>query len=165
MYSSIFNIFLADRDMISRVVRGLSSEFAGAAPLSVTMFKLISQSHEWDRRKSIRNTLMSLPTQFIGRNFMVIVTTKIMESVMEIARDLGMVNTFSQWLYVISDTTFTNNNISSVSSIITEGNNVAFVYSIVKTDESCVVSGSVITNQSCFSVSSFHLGWNRLSCS
>ena len=100
-------------------------------------------SHEWDKRKNIRTLLKSLPTKFIGRNFLVLVTTTLMQSIMEIARDLKMVDTFSQWLYVVSDTNYLNNNISSVLPLIEEGNNIAFIYNFTKVGDECVVSITV----------------------
>lgn len=96
-------------------------------------------SHEWDKRKNIRTLLKDLPTKFIGTNFLVLVTTSLMQSIMEIARDLRMVDTFSQWLYVVSDTNFLQNNISSVLPLIEEGNNIAFIYNLTKTGSDCVV--------------------------
>lgn len=61
-----------------------------------------------------------------------------MITVMEIARDLKMVDTSAQWFYVISDTNFENNNISIVTNLITEGNNVAFISNFTRTNDECV---------------------------
>lgn len=133
-----------DRDMISRCVIALSREFpdinARVKPLSVTVFKIREMSHEWDRRKHIRSTLTNLPVEFIGRNFLVLVTTKLMQQIIEIARDLKMVDVFSQWLYVVSDTNFLHNNISSVQDLIEDGNNIAFIYNFTRSEEGCRVS-------------------------
>lgn len=88
-----------DRDMISRCVIAISRNFpAGDSvdvvrPLSVSAYRLKETAHEWDSRKQIRNLLKSLPTQFIGRNFLVLVTSALMQKVMEVARDLKMVDT------------------------------------------------------------------------
>lgn len=86
-----------DRDMISRCVIALSRDFPAerddVLPLSVTIYRIKESAHEWDRRKFIRNLLKSLPTKFIGQNFLILVTTKLMNNIMEIARDLNMVNT------------------------------------------------------------------------
>lgn len=87
-----------DRDMISRCAIALSRDFPDESgdqvkPLSVSVYKIIESAHDWDRRKLIRTLLKSLPTKFIGRNFMVLVTSKLMISIMEVARDLKMVDT------------------------------------------------------------------------
>lgn len=88
-----------DRDMISRCIIAISRNFpAGDSvdvvrPLSVSAYYLKESAHEWDSRKRIRNLLKSLPTQFIGRNFLVLVTSSMMQKVMEVARDLKMVDT------------------------------------------------------------------------
>lgn len=131
-----------DRDMISRCVIALSRDFPDESgnlvkPLSVSIYRMKETAHEWDRRKFIRNLLKALPTKFIGRNFMVLVTTQLMQSIMEIARDLKMVDTFSQWLYVVSDTNYINNNISAIMPLIDEGNNIAFIYNFTKFGEEC----------------------------
>lgn len=67
LYDSSF-----DRDMISRCIIALSRDFpvdeSGdlVKPLSVSIYRITESSHEWDRRKFIRNLLKSLPTKFIG---------------------------------------------------------------------------------------------------
>lgn len=88
-----------DRDMISRCVIAISRDFPVeqpgdiVKPLSVSIYRIAASAHEWDRRKFVRNLLKSLPTKFIGQNFMVLVTSKLMQIVMEAARDLKMVDT------------------------------------------------------------------------
>jgi hypothetical protein len=124
-------------------VIALSREFpdinAQVKPLSVSIFKINEMSHEWDRRKHIRSILLSLPLDFIGRNYLVLVTTKLMQIIMEVARDLKMVDVFSQWFYVVSDTDYTRNNISSIQELIEDGNNIAFIYNFTRSEESCKV--------------------------
>lgn len=69
---------------------------------------------------------------------MILVTSQIMISIMEIARDLKMVDTSSQWLYVVSDTNYEKSNISAVTNLIAEGNNVAFIYNFTRSSDECV---------------------------
>lgn len=128
--------------MISRVILSLSQESPDGivTPTAISMFKVSSKSHEWDRKKDIRLTLKALPLTRIGTNFIAIVTTKVMETIIEISRDIGLVNTFSQWLYVVSDTSFGNNNVSSIAPMIDEGHNVAFIFNNTRSDSSCVVN-------------------------
>lgn len=128
--------------MISSVILSLSQESPDGSivPTAISMFKISSKSHEWDRKKDIRTTLKGLPTNLVGRNFIAIVTTKVMETIMEVARDIGMVNVYTQWLYVVSDTSYGKSNISSVIPMIDEGTNIAFIYNNTRSEESCVVS-------------------------
>lgn len=89
------------RDMISRCVIAISRDFPAqqtgvvVEPLSVSIYRIKEAAHEWDRRKMVRSLFKSLPTKFIGQNFMVMVTSKLMQLVMEVARDLKMVDTGS----------------------------------------------------------------------
>lgn len=130
-----------DRDMISRCVIALSRNFPDDSnqvkPLSVSIYRVRESALDWNRRKYVRNLLKSLPTRFIGTNFMVLVTTDLMQTIMEIARDLRMVNPFAQWFYVVSDTNFKRNNITSISSLIEEGNNIAFIYNYTRDTDDC----------------------------
>jgi glutamate receptor, ionotropic, invertebrate len=114
--------------------------------------------NEWDRRKFVRNLLKTLPTKFIGTNFMVLVTSKLMITMMEIARDLRLVNTDSQWFYVISDTNYKKDNISMVSPLIEEGNNIAFIYNFTRTNDECVSGIKCHANEL---LKSFVLGLSR----
>lgn len=88
-----------DRDMISRCIIAISRNFpAGDSvdvvrPLSVSAYRIKQTAHEWDRRKQIRNLLKSLPTKFIGKNFLVLVNSLLMQNIMEVARDLKMADT------------------------------------------------------------------------
>lgn len=70
---------------------------------------------------------------------MAIVTTEVMTTMSEIARDLLMSHTLAQWLYVISDTNIHNGNLSSLVSALYEGENVAFMYNITDDDPDCKV--------------------------
>jgi hypothetical protein len=107
---------------------------------TISMFKIETVTREWERRKSIRKTLGQIPTQFVGRNFLAIVTTKIMEDLIEISKDMGLVDPFSKWLYVVSDSSSTSNNMTVMSAMISEGNNIALVYNMTKATSSCSVS-------------------------
>lgn len=41
----------------------------------------------------------------------------------------------SQWFYVVSDTNFVQHNISSITPLIEEGNNIAFIYNYTRSNE------------------------------
>lgn len=152
-----------DRDMISRCVIALSRDFPIVSgdivrPLSVSIYRIKESAHEWDRKKFIRNLLKSLPTKFIGQNFLVLVTSKLMYNVMEISRDLKMVSTGAQWLYVVSDTDYVNSNFSAVMPLIEEGNNVAFIHNYTKGGDECYTGLKCHTNEI---LKSFVLGLSK----
>lgn len=127
--------------MISKVVTSLTQESPDGyiQPSAISLFKLTTKQHDWDRKKEFRNTLRALPINFARANFIAIVTTKTMQNLMEIAQDLNLVTPFAQWLYVVSDTSGQEANISLVSSLIGEGSNIAFVYNTTTTNKNCVV--------------------------
>lgn len=157
--------------MISRCVIAISRDFpAGDSvdivkPLSVSAYRIKEAVHEWDRRKVIRNLLKSLPTSFIGKNFMVLVNSALMQNIMEVARDLKMVDTgglwsllkvqdcidlfisASQWIYIVSDTNFLRHNITAIVPLIEEGNNVAFIYNFTRGGDECVTGLKCHSNE------------------
>ncbi|XP_062556939.1 ionotropic receptor 93a isoform X2 [Armigeres subalbatus] len=126
-----------DRDIIARSIVALSKESEDVKPLSLSLFRIEAHTHMWEKRKAIRKVLLNISTKHIGKNFIAIITTQTMELVMEIAKELRMVNPLAQWLYVISDTTAERNNISAAHSIISEGDNIAFVYNLRRNAQSC----------------------------
>lgn len=141
------------RDMISHVIISLSQESPDGyiEPSAISMFKLSSKSHEWDRKREIRKTLRSLPIRSVGSNFIAIVTQKTMKIVMELAKDAGLVNVFTQWLYVVSDTDDKTANFTEATHFIEEGDNIAIAYNMTRSDKSCVVSlESRLPDATCF---------------
>lgn len=127
------------RDTISRVAIAATNESPhGYIPaMTASLFKLKAHVQEWERRKSLRRILGRLPTEFIGTNFLVIVNRAMLETIMETAKDLGMVHTDSKWLYIVSDTDEQNGNLSSLASLIGEGENVAFIYNSTVSSSEC----------------------------
>jgi hypothetical protein len=57
-----------DRDMISRAIIAISKDSPDGyfKTTSISMFKITTVSHDWERRKNIRRTLSQIPTQFVG---------------------------------------------------------------------------------------------------
>ncbi|CAG9787632.1 unnamed protein product [Diatraea saccharalis] len=126
--------------MVSRVVQSLTLQVAegtATSPVSVSVYKMKHEINEYLRRKEITRVLSKLPVKYIGENFMAIVTTEVMTTMSEIARDLLMSHTLAQWLYVISDTDMERGNISSLINALYEGENVAFVYNITDKSPDC----------------------------
>ncbi|GBP34784.1 Ionotropic receptor 93a [Eumeta japonica] len=120
----------AGRDMVSRVVQSLTSSAGDddVPTISVSVFKMRHQVNEYLRRKEIRRVLSRLPVDYIGENFIAIVTSDVMSTMAETARDLLMSHTQAQWLYVISDTDARGEDLPSLINALYEGKNVAFVY-------------------------------------
>lgn len=137
------------RDTISRVAIAATSESPhGYIPaMSASLFKLKTHVQEWERRKSLRRTLLKLPTDFIGTNFLVIVNRILLETVMETSKDLGMVNTDSRWLYIVSDTDEKSDNLTALADLIGEGENVAFIYNSTIKAPSCAYGYSCHANE------------------
>nr|QEE82793.1 ionotropic receptor 93a [Conogethes pinicolalis] len=128
------------RDMVSRVVQSLTSQIdegTTTTTVSVSVYKMKHEINEYLRRKEIHRVLSKLPVKYIGENFLAIVTTEVMTTLSEIARDLVMSHTLAQWLYVISDTNSHNGNLSSLINDVYEGENIAFVYNITDDDPEC----------------------------
>lgn len=127
------------RDTISRVAIAATNESPhGYIPaMTASLFKLKAHVQEWERRKTIRRTLQKLPTEFIGTNFLVIVNRGMLETIMEVAKDLGMVHTASKWLYIVSDTNEQSDNLTSLTALIGEGENLAFIYNATISSAQC----------------------------
>ncbi|XP_049872906.1 ionotropic receptor 93a [Pectinophora gossypiella] len=128
-----------NRDMISRVVQSLTSRIddESARSVSVTVFKMKHEINEYLRRKEMYRVLSKLPTKYIGENFIAIVTSDVMTTMADTARELFMSHTLAQWLYVVSDTDMRNGNLSSVINALYEGENVAYIYNITDNDPQC----------------------------
>lgn len=56
------------------------------------------------------------------------------------AKSLKMVHPGNQWLYLASDTTSQNRNLSSLEELLGEGENVAVLYNSTTVDSTCSVS-------------------------
>ncbi|KAL4709653.1 hypothetical protein ACJJTC_007384 [Scirpophaga incertulas] len=127
------------RDMISRVVQSLTLQIDQGItkPVSVSVYKMKHEINEYLRRKEIHRVLSKLPVKYIGENFLAIVTTEVMASLSQIARDLLMSHTLAQWLYVISDTNLHKGNLSAKINALYEGENVAFMYNVTDDSPDC----------------------------
>ncbi|XP_063891563.1 ionotropic receptor 93a [Helicoverpa armigera] len=127
------------RDMVSRVVKSLTSQIdeESASPVSVTVFKMKHEINEYLRRKEMHRVLSRLPVKYIGENFIAVVTSDVMTTMAETARDLLMSHTQAQWLYVISDTNAQNGNLSSFINDLYEGENVAYIYNMTDNNPDC----------------------------
>lgn len=64
------NSSLLDRDIIARSIVALSKESEDVRPLSLSLFRIESHTHMWEKRKAIRKVLVNLPTRYIGIDFL-----------------------------------------------------------------------------------------------
>ncbi|XP_044740653.1 ionotropic receptor 93a [Chrysoperla carnea] len=81
--------------------------------------------------------IRGLPLKQVGRNFLVIVQLDIMATILEIAKTLQMTTPKSQWLYIICDMD-SNQNVTTYSNLLGEGENIAFIYNSTITSNECV---------------------------
>uniref|UniRef100_A0A182MEF6 Ionotropic glutamate receptor C-terminal domain-containing protein n=1 Tax=Anopheles culicifacies TaxID=139723 RepID=A0A182MEF6_9DIPT len=125
---------------ISRCILSLLEDREGIKPLTLTEFKINAPTHSWEKRKEIRKTLLGIPTAYTGRNFIAIVNMATLTLLMEISKDLKLVNPFSKWLYLIPNSEKANSDFFTRSTIINEGDNVAFVYNNANKANNCSVS-------------------------
>lgn len=62
-----------------------------------------------------------------------------MTTMADVARELRMANSNAQWLYVISDTSRQNSNLSGLINALYEGENLAYIYNITDDSPDCKV--------------------------
>ncbi|XP_073954956.1 ionotropic receptor 93a isoform X2 [Choristoneura fumiferana] len=105
--------------------------------ISVTVFKMKHEINDYLRKKEMHRVLSKLPVKHIGENFIAIVTSDVMSTMAETARDLSMMHTQAQWLYVISDTDSRHSNLSALINELHEGENVAYMYNVTEDHEDC----------------------------
>lgn len=65
---------------------------------------------------------------------------ELVEIVMECAKQNQLVNTKTQWLYIIADTNFRMHDVERFKKLLKEGDNIAFVYNTTGSYEECKVS-------------------------
>ncbi|KAH1009939.1 hypothetical protein HUJ05_004315 [Dendroctonus ponderosae] len=77
---------------------------------------------------NLRTELSKIDPRIMGNNFLVIVSYELAATIMECAKELNMVNTQTQWLYVISDTNSSTKSMNRFKTFLNEGDNIAFIY-------------------------------------
>lgn len=122
--------------------------------MSISMFKINGSDVE---RDAITKTLSSFSPNYIGKYFCVsknilrsinyifrnlgtnyFVIASAPHLIMEVAGELGMVDSFSQWLFMLSTNSNEKYNLTSITSAIREGGNVALAINST-TNEKCSV--------------------------
>ncbi|CAG9765217.1 unnamed protein product [Ceutorhynchus assimilis] len=115
-------------DLLTRVIKSITKQANGIEATGISLMSLCSN-------KSL--TVNDLRANLKGK-LAVIVSLDLIDIIMEYAKDLRLVNTQSEWLYLISDT---NNKIKDMQSFkrqLREGDNVAFIYNNTVVDNICV---------------------------
>ncbi|XP_031629410.1 ionotropic receptor 93a isoform X2 [Contarinia nasturtii] len=133
LYDDIF-----DRDTISRVANALSVESASLA-MSISLLKLNSSTDVYERRENIKKSLLSFPIRNVGSNFLVIATIPM--TIIEVATEMNMINTGSQWMFLISNPRKTN--VSQLMTYVKEGGNVAIA------SNNTIINGSCSMGEDC----------------
>lgn len=129
------------RDLVTRVITALYGELHDKSILAsaISVLKLSNHTLKGNRRNEIIMQIRGLPLKQVGRNFLVIVQLDIMATILEIAKTLKMTTPKSQWMYIISDMD-SNQNVTTYSNLLGEGENIAFVYNATFTSSECVVN-------------------------
>lgn len=162
-----YSFVYLDRDTISRVASALSIESASLA-MSISLLKLNSSIDLYERRENIKKSLSTFPTNYVGefyfkhswisfefvivwnnlngiaikcvgKNFLVIATTP--TTIIEVATELNMIDTQSQWMFLVSNPRKTN--VSQLVTYVKEGGNVAIA------TNNTIVNGSCSSGEEC----------------
>ncbi|KAL0269534.1 UNVERIFIED_CONTAM: hypothetical protein PYX00_007235 [Menopon gallinae] len=130
-----------DRDEVQKIIASLSlaAPVHNVDPASVSIYRLDGYATEWARRKQIYNTLHHFPVKQLGTNFLVIVSRDLVGVIMEVAKSVGLVHPLSQWLYMIPDTERDRDNITGLTALLNEGDNVSFIYNATSYDAGCSI--------------------------
>lgn len=73
----------------------------------------------------------------VGKNYLVIASAP--NIIIEVAGELGMIESSSQWLFVLSSMTNSSFNVSSITSAIKEGGNVALAINSTSAQDCSVI--------------------------
>ncbi|KAK6635692.1 hypothetical protein RUM44_000946 [Polyplax serrata] len=157
----VYDATALDLDEIQRIITvlSLSAPVHSLDPGSVSVYKLDKLRTEWSRRKQIHKIMTNFPTKILGSNFLVIAKRDLVGVIMEVAKSAGLVHPLSQWLYIIPDSDMGRDNITGLSALLTEGDNVSFIYNGTSPNPSCI-EGLICQVEEL--VKSFTVSWNGL---
>nr|WJJ63358.1 ionotropic receptor 93a [Pachyrhinus yasumatsui] len=127
-------------DLLTRVIKSVTKRANRIDASGISLLRLFSNSSTSldDVRATLKPRLSTIDSKIVGGNFIVIVSYELVELVMEYAKDLHLVDTQNQWLYVISDTSSKVENLFRFKRLLKEGDNVAFIYNSTVVDKVCV---------------------------
>ncbi|RZC40297.1 glutamate receptor ionotropic, delta-2, partial [Asbolus verrucosus] len=128
------------RDQVTRVIKSITAESSNLRinAAAISLLKVETKTSMNEIRRSLKEILSEISIKTVGRNFLVIVGYEIVEIVMEFAKSFKLVNTKNQWLYVISNTNHKIKDINRYRQLLTEGDNVAFLYNNTVDSDSCL---------------------------
>ena len=128
---------------MTRVVKSLTADSSNLRvnTAALSLLKLETRRTPMNViRASIKDILSSVSIKTVGRNFLAIVAFEIVELIMEYAKSLKLADTKNQWLYVISNTNFKYKDIKRFKQLLSEGDNVSFLYNNTVKSSTCTVS-------------------------
>ncbi|XP_022920713.2 ionotropic receptor 93a isoform X1 [Onthophagus taurus] len=127
------------RDMITRVLTSLTLDNVdiAATASTIALMELTQNYSSIYNIHYVREVLTSLKWRNIGTNYLVMISIELVPLVMDISKNLKLVNTESQWLYIISNADLKNETNLDVIKHLKEGDNVAFVYNVTSSEENC----------------------------
>nr|CAI5831318.1 unnamed protein product [Callosobruchus analis] len=124
-----------DRDMAGGLVKAISQRSSNEVKSTgVSLIKLrrrLSKEDLWAK-------LSTIHTETVGTNFLAAVSYNLISTMMELTKSLNLVNTETQWLYVVSDTNARFHDMTTFRNMLREGENVAFVYNTSHAGEECL---------------------------
>nr|CAH7714859.1 unnamed protein product [Callosobruchus chinensis] len=124
-----------DRDMAGGLVKAISqrssNEVKSTGVSLVQLKRRLSREGLWSK-------LSTIHTETVGTNFLAIVSYNLISTMMDLTKSLNLVNTETQWLYVISDTNVKFHDMAMFRKMLREGDNVAFVYNTSHAGDECL---------------------------
>lgn len=105
---------------------------------AVSLVKLETDKTPFTNKEILKETLKTIPMKYLGSNFMTVVSEENALAIMEVAKSLGLVNTITQWFYVIPSVKG-NIQLKKMKRLLAEGDNVSFLYNATAFDKNCQV--------------------------
>ncbi|KAL1505744.1 hypothetical protein ABEB36_005237 [Hypothenemus hampei] len=126
-------------DLLTRIIKSITRKLAKTTSSGVSLIKLTTKTFEDINYvySSIRASMLDINPKTIGGNFLVIVNLDLVEKIMEFAKELNLVNTQNQWLYLISNTNNRVFNLKRFKKLLREGDNVSFIYNSTVVNTTC----------------------------
>ncbi|KAL3278734.1 hypothetical protein HHI36_016264, partial [Cryptolaemus montrouzieri] len=129
------------RDMVARVSLSLTSSLTkiSTGPASITLINIDYEDDDSkDLKANISQKLEYLSEERMGSNFLVMTYRKLVDIIMEVADTLKLVNTETQWLYIMSDIgNHRRMRFKRIENLMKDGSNVAFIYKDTSWNTEC----------------------------
>ncbi|XP_050529365.1 ionotropic receptor 93a isoform X2 [Daktulosphaira vitifoliae] len=129
-----------DNKIVQHIVTSLTKHYSNSIKSpSVTIFEFFTQEPEWKRRKIlIQNFQQFLKEGEKNSNFICIISVHHVPLILDAAKTLRLLSAENSWLIIIPDMDSSSSNVSSFSNLLSEGENVSFIYNATKTEPKCV---------------------------